>query len=285
MIDRPVQPTSAIFCGGASRRMGPLARGRPKTLLPAFDQPLLWRQIEQLREAGFEQIEVVTTPALARYIGESLDRLRRSVEIGDGTRVRVCGAQEHGVLWGVRAVLESASAERVLLSLGDIFFLSNPFISMRSHLTENYDCVSAAAFALELEIGRGGLVVQRNGSVQGLIEHPDDEIPEAPLRWSGVILVDRRSSLTDLETYLTSAEPDARPGDFVDFRCRKGVAARVVDCPDFVNVNTPDELLLASIYARMEAATGRSGLSRDLALAAASLRHEIAARSSYVATP
>ena len=278
-------PLAAILCGGAGRRMGSLARGRPKALLPAFDKPLLWRQVEQLGVAGFEQIEVVTTPTLAPQIRDSLDRLDGSLTTKTRLRVRSCESQARGVLWGALAVLEAATTEKVLLCLGDIFFLSNPFLSIRSHLEADHDCLSAAPLMNEFEMDIGGLVLQHHGLVQSVVEQPSREILGKPLRWSGVFMVDRRSARTDLEVFLGSAQPDARPGDFLDYRCRQGVVSRVVDCPDFVNVNTPDELLLASLYARIESASDNNESTRALEGAAQAVRHAIGTRARLVTTP
>jgi len=259
--------------------MGPLAAIQPKTLLPAYDEPLLWRQIEQLRDAGCTPIVVSTTPRFELQIRQEAEFRSRSIGAESWLEVLGCKHQENGLLMGLRSIFESESAERVLLCLGDIFFRSNPFVPMRPHLEADYDCISAAPVTIPEERGRGGLILHRGDRVDRVIEEPKGETLDDALRWSGLALVNRQRALVGLESFLAIAPADAPPGDFLDFQCRNGVVSRLVESPDFVNVNSPDDLLLASLYARLEREAGQSSLSKELSRIARSFRHELASRS------
>ena len=270
---------AVIFCGGASVRMGPLATVQPKTLLPAYDERLLWRQIEQLRDAGCTPIVVSTTPRYELQIRQEIESRARSMGAESVSAVLGCAEQENGLLAGLRSIFQSKSAETVLLCLGDIFFRYNPFTSLQAHFEADYDCILAAPVIIPGELDRGGLILHRGDRVERVIEQPKGEVLDDALRWTGVALLNRRRALVGLDSFLATAPAGAPPGDFLDFQCRNGVVSRLVETPDFVNVNSPDDLLLASLYARLERETGQSSFSKELSRFARSFRHELASRS------
>jgi hypothetical protein len=131
-----------------------------------------------------------------------------------------------------------------------------------------------AAITVEAELRKGGIVEQDNGKVYRIIERPmgTPALTEQPARWSGVALIDRARALKDLETFLPNAPADSPPGDFFEFQRTRGLDFRCTAGPDFVNINSPDHLLLASLYARLEKRAAAGDLSTALAWSAASLR-------------
>lgn len=272
--------SAAIFCGGDNLRIGRLAGIHAKTLLVTLDTPLLWRLIDQLSIAGFSRIVASTTPRLERQIADSVDHYGRSISSDVQLQVVASEAQQRGVVFGLRQVLEMAPTERCLTCLGDIFFLANPFPSFRMHVDADYGCLGVAAAAFDEELSLGGLVYHEQGKVLSILERPTTTVSGRPLRWSGIALSLRDHALTDLEAYTSDLPDDSPLGDFFEFQRHRGRDLRCVSGPDFVNVNAPDQLLLASLYARLEADTVRDPLSSSLAEAARSLRHDLAHRTS-----
>ena len=274
--------TAAVFCGGVSLRMGPLAAVQPKTLLAAYNTPLLWRLIEQLQVAGLGDIVVSTTPRFEEALSQAIGSRARSNGSGSQPRLVCCTEQQNGVLAGFRNVLANSPTDKVLLCLGDIYFLSNPFLSIRAHLSADYDCLAAAAITVAPEVHQGGLILHDNGKIRSVIEPPVDSISGEALRWSGVALVERKRALVDIDAFLADSQPDSRPGDFFEFQRGRGVVVRVIACPDFVNVNSPDHLLLASIYAKLEARGDLDSRTATLSDAATELRLELATQLNHV---
>jgi NDP-sugar pyrophosphorylase family protein len=277
MIDlEPSECTAAIFCGGENLRLGRLSGIQAKTLLAAYDTPLIWRLIDQLRSAGFSTITVSTTPRFELEITEAISCYLRSTPNDQRIQVVASVAQEHGVLFGLRDVLDMGSARNFLFCLGDIFFLSNPFLSIRPHITSEYDCLGVAPLIVEEEVGLGGLVYQDQGRIHNVVERPGKICKGSPMRWSGTALVERSRALTDIDAFLLDSEADSPAGEFFEFQCARGNHLECVTGPDFVNVNSPDHLLLASLYAKLESVGSDEHLWANLAEAARSLRLDLA---------
>ena len=269
----------AIFCGGDHLRFGRLAGIQAKSLLVMHDTPLLWRLIDQLRSAGFSQIVASTTRRLERQIADSIDHYIRTSSTDARIQVVASMEQQRGVVFGLRHVLGMWATERCLTCLGDIFFLANPFPSLRAHLEAKYDCLGVAPAVFEEELKLGGIVYQEDDRIRSILERPISVVTGSPLRWSGVALSHRRQALADLDHFANRLSDDPPPGDFFEFQLRRGRDLRCISGPDFVNVNTPDHLLLASLYARLEADADRSPLSSSLTVAASSLRFDLAHRT------
>ncbi len=269
----------AIFCGGDNLRFGRLAGIQAKSLLVTHDTPLLWRLIDQVRAAGFSQIVASTTPCMERQIGDSIEHYVRTSSADARIQVVASPEQQRGVVFGLRQVLAVWSTERCLTCLGDIFFLANPFPSLRAHVEAEYDCLGVAPAVFEEELKLGGIVYREENRIRSILERPISVVTGRPLRWSGVALFHRRQALVDLELFATGLPDDPPPGDFFEFQRLRGRDLRCVPGPDFVNVNTPDHLLLASLYARLEADADRGPLSSSLTDAASALRHALARRT------
>lgn len=266
----------AIFCGGEHVRLGRLAGAQAKSLLVAHDTPLLWRLLDQLRAAGFERIIAATTPRLERPISESVDHYSRASPDGVAIEVVARPEQERGLLFGLERILGTLSGDRFVLCLGDIFFLANPFPALREQVDAGADCLVAAPPAIPEELALGGIVSTDGDRILAVIERPTSDFSGRPLRWSGLALSDRTRALADLGSYLPERTDGGPPGDFFEFQRRRGSALRCVTGPDFVNVNSPDHLLLASLYARLEADLAPGDLAQSLEAAAEALRTELA---------
>jgi NDP-sugar pyrophosphorylase family protein len=266
----------AIFCGGEHVRLGRLARAQAKSLLVAHDTPILWRLLDQLRAAGFERIVAATTPRLERPISESVDHYSRASPDRFAIEVVARAEQERGLLFGLERILATSTGDRYVLCLGDIFFLANPFPALRERVDAGADCLVAAPAAIPEELALGGIVSTDGDEILAVIERPTSDFSGRPLRWSGLALSDRARALSDLESYLPERTEGGPPGDFFEFQRRRGRDLRCVTGPDFVNVNSPDHLLLASLYARLEADPAPGDLATSLSAATKTLRTELA---------
>lgn len=270
----------AIFCGGDNLRLGRLAGAQAKTLLVTHDSPLLWRLIDQLRAAGFTQIVAATTPRLEFQIAGSIENYLQASPGEGQVDVIVSEEQRRGVVFGLHRLLQSSTAERWMICFGDIFFLANPFPALRMFADAEYDVLGVAPVTFDEELRLGGLVYCDGDRVLSVVERPQAAVEGRPLRWSGIALFDSSAALADLEDFVSESNDDPPPGDFFEFRRRRGRDLRCVSGPDFVNVNSPDQLLLASLYARLEADSAGPAVSGPLNEAARALRRDLARRIS-----
>ena len=268
----------AIFCGGDNLRLGRLAGAQAKALLVTHDSPLLWRLLDQLRGAGFTRITAATTPRLESQIAGSIEHYRRA-SAGEGhVDVVVSEEQRRGVVFGLHRLLESSAAERWMICFGDIFFLANPFPALRMLVDARYDVLGVAPSTSDEELRLGGLVYPDGDRVLSIVERPPATVKGRPLRWSGNALFDAAAARADIEVFVSESNDDPPPGDFFEFQRRRGRDLRYVTGPDFVNVNSPDQLLLASLYARLEADSAGPAVSGSLAEAARAIRRDLARR-------
>lgn len=270
----------AIFCGGDNLRLGRVAGAQAKTLLVTHDSPLLWRLIDQLRGAGFTRIIAATTPRLESQVAASIEHYLRASPQEGHVEVVAREEQRRGVVFGLHRLLESSAAERWMICFGDIFFLANPFPALRMLVDARYDILGVAPVTFDEELSLGGLVYPDGDRVRSVVERPPAKVEGRPLRWSGSALFDSSAALADLEDFMPESNDDPPPGDFFEFQRRRGRDLRYVSGPDFVNVNSPDQLLVASLYARLEADSAGTAVSDPLAEAASALRRDLARRIS-----
>ncbi len=260
--------SALILCGGSNSRFGELGEITPKALLPVHDSTLLWRTLSHLEEAGFRSVTVATTPRAASAIEHALT-VRPSRRLIP--KMEVSEEQRRGPLFGLLSALSQTPEERCCLCLGDIFFLENPFPRLVESTLDDLDHRSRLGVSFEglpsEFLGRG--VVQVRGSeVESLLAsaiRPRVTGRELrPARWSGNVVLSRSQTLADLDEFLCLGDRDDTPiEDFLEFQRARGRRFHSVEGPDFVNVNTPQDLVLASLYALIERTpcTGQPGLA------------------------
>src|SRR5262249_49384058 len=82
------------------------------------------------------------------------------------------------------------------------------------------------------------------------------------VRWSG-LAVFNRGVVSDLKEFVARAA--ASPiGDFFEHYRAEGNGLRAFRVPDFINVNTPDDMFLASMYRATELHDADDALGREL---------------------
>src|SRR5436190_129409 len=101
-----------ILAGGTGSRLDPLTRITNKHLLPVYDRPMVYYAIEALREAGVDELMLVTG-------GDHVEDFQRL--LGDGLAY---GRQERagGIAEALGLARGFASAEPVVVMLADNIF-------------------------------------------------------------------------------------------------------------------------------------------------------------------
>jgi dTDP-glucose pyrophosphorylase len=164
---RPIT-TAAVLAGGEGRRLRPLTEQVPKPLLDVGGEPLLFRILRQLREAGIEKA-FVSVNYLAQRIKDA---------VGDGTRFGLAVEfleEERPLDTGAALSLMPRQREPFLVVNGDVLTTCNLRALGRWHqLAGALATVATYLFAAALPYG----VVRRDGGlVAGIDEKPVHRYP------------------------------------------------------------------------------------------------------------
>jgi dTDP-glucose pyrophosphorylase len=269
--------TVIILAGGQGLRMGGLGQLMAKTTLVAYDWPLLIRALHQMGEHGFSKVIISTsatfytqlTSLVASYIVSTQNRdLPKPADI----QVILNLEHENGPLPALAEALKHVNTRRCLLYLADEFQVGNPFPAFAQVEADDADYLGVVAAFDPRELKRGGMVYAHDdGEAYSIVEKPDPNAGSDGLRWNGVALFNYQLA-DDLRDFFTKYPANLAVGEIFEFRRTLGRSVRAIIGPDFINVNSPDHLLLAGLYVAMEAHQDKPDLCEAFATAAALLR-------------
>jgi NDP-sugar pyrophosphorylase family protein len=119
-LDR-LHRTAVVLVGGLGTRLGNVARGLPKPMVPVAGKPFLAYLVLQLRDTGFDRIVLAS--------GYGADAVRE--HFGDGARWGISIAysiepRPLGTAGALRSAAELIDADRFLALNGDSFFAIDP---------------------------------------------------------------------------------------------------------------------------------------------------------------
>lgn len=230
--------TLVILAGGDGTRMRPASLITPKPLLTTYDEPLLIRQARQANEAGISEILISTNPKDYAQINGVL-RLY-------GVKAKVLKNENHkeGSLPALEFAIEKIPTPKILMSFADIYFFNNPFPEFMSINKHSFG-ISKAFDTRELSLG--GIVFVEESEIQKIVEVPIKNNTKG-YRWNGLALFDKAYH-SDLKDFLKDNRLDSPEGDFFEYlRTKRKIDFSGIECSDFINVNRPDNLLIAAIY-------------------------------------
>lgn len=268
-----------VLAGGQGTRMGRSGQLSAKSALLAYDQPILGRLLAQMCEAGFRHVLVSTGPAHFAQLSDLVSRHAAAFPAEDRSSVQVINNPGHagGALEALAGLGALVHTPRCLLCLSDMFFRGNPFLPFAGVVPGADTCLGVAGAVEPAELSQGGIVQCRGEEILTLIERPYPARGDE-LRWSGLALFNRE--LLDVLPDFFAAAPGGSPiGHLFEFWRRRGHPLRAVPGPDFVNVNSPNRLLLATLYAAIESWQGQAGPAEALNVAAVRLRQALAESS------
>lgn len=230
--------TLIVLAGGDGTRMRPASLITPKPLLATYDEPLLIRQARQANEAGISKILISTNP-------KDYTHLRQILSLY-GVKAKVLENEKHkeGSLPALNFAIEKTSTPKILMSFADIYFFDNPFLKFMS-INKHSLGISKAFDKRELSLG--GMVFCDGSVIQKIVETPIKNNTEG-YRWNGLALFDKIDR-SDLKEFLKDNRLDSPEGDFFEYlRTKNKIEFSGIECSDFINVNRPDNLLVAAIY-------------------------------------
>lgn len=114
-----------IMAAGTASRFAPLSYEKPKALIEAREEVLIERQIRQLREAGINEIVVVTG-----YQAEQFEYLREKFDVVLVHNPDYLTRNNNASIYVAREYLKNS-----YICSSDNYFLSNPF---ESDVDESY---------------------------------------------------------------------------------------------------------------------------------------------------
>ena len=164
-----------ILSGGKGTRLRPFTYTGAKQLVPVANKPVLFYAIEDLVEAGIDEIGIV--------VGDTANQIRAAV--GDGTRfkAKVTYIQQDaplGLAHGVKIAREYLQDERFVLFLGDNF--------IRDGIVAQVKAFRASAMNAQIILCKvsnpqqfGVAVMNGDNKVKQLVEKPQDFVSDLAL--------------------------------------------------------------------------------------------------------
>ena len=154
-----------LLAGGNGTRLAPLTAVTNKHLLPVYDKPMVLYPLKTLKDAGIDDVLIVTGSA---HIGRFIEFLGDGSKFGMRLTYRV--QEEASGISGALALCESfAAGDDVSVILGDNIF-SNTFRPARS----NYGCTVYLKEMDTESIRRFGCASIEGDKVTGIEEKPQN---------------------------------------------------------------------------------------------------------------
>lgn len=225
-----------LLAGGGATRFGDLARVVPKAFLPASaHESLLGRLLRQLEAVGFSDALLSTSPN-QQAIFELL--LARQAELQRRLRVRVFAnaAHHNGPVAALARIIAEINAPYALLCLPDICFAANPLASW-DHACTNvlFGCPPQKL----PDLPRSGWLQVHEGAAVHLSYALRDA--SEYVYWPGLAAFECAALRPHLE--VAAGVSDAPLESVFEAAMGAGVRFRWIECPPFINVNTPEDWL------------------------------------------
>ena len=169
-----------VLAGGKGSRLRPITHSRAKQLVPVANKPILFYGIEQLRDAGVDEIVVVT--------GDTGEEVRAALGDGSGLGVAVEYVAQSAPLGLAHAVKEAQPAlgdDPFVMFLGDNL-LEGGIIDVVAEFLSGDEDAHVLLKKVADPTRFGVAVLDDDGGITGLVEKPAD--PPSDLALMGVYL-------------------------------------------------------------------------------------------------
>jgi NDP-sugar pyrophosphorylase family protein len=262
--------SAIILAGGMGTRMNGLGVVFPKCLLPAYDQPLLLRQLAHCAASGVRQVFVSIADKFADLIEASLKlaQLPSGMTVSCVRELRPLGAQH-----GLTALAPRVRGQACLLLLGDAYFgHQTPFDALFSSGLRPEQMVLGATSSSSPQRIACNIVVDEAGRVIRIVDKPAPESIVGNLRWTCLCAL--HAGVLDLASELLAAGLVRGPhlGDLLEALRAAGVTTGTLVVPELEqNVNTVDDLLVSTLLEARRAIAADGHRVRELDTAISSL--------------
>lgn len=245
--------TAVILAGGQGLRLGKLGSLLPKTMLNLYDFPLCIHILEYLRESGFCEVIISTNNEFYSLINKFIERYKATCDLAQEIDVQVLENPQHiyGPLPALYNVGHSLRTEYVLMCLGDIFYLNNPFCEFDREMHQQSVYLGVTQISTSSHYKKGGIVYTKDHKVTSVVKGTTLQNLESgsanALLWGGVAYFPL-AVIEHLKPFLDQVDLNSSLEDFFEFCIHCGNDVSTILCSDFVNINSVDDLLLATIY-------------------------------------
>ena len=206
-----------LLCGGFAKRLWPITKERPKSLLKIGGKPLLSHLVEKI--AAVPEVDQVLISTNAKFEGQFKDFVQSQAQAQKPLKLVVeptlSEGEKLGALGGIQYVIESENiADDVLLVAGD-----NLFDFDLNRIVSYWKSVGGPVVAVcDIENRERaklyGVVKVENELMVDLKEKPS--FPDTTLVSTGVYIL-TKDSLGLLKSYLDSGMPKDRLGNFISW--------------------------------------------------------------------
>ena len=155
---------AVILAAGRGTRMGALTEELPKPMLPVRGKPLLERNLDRLRQAGFDEAFLVIG-----YRGETIQRHFAGYPMA----LTFCRQQSvDGTGSATLLAREFVGGAPFLLTFGDIYMSADDYRGIHDLLLADPEAVAAAGARWVDDPWQGAAVYADNGRVVRIVEKP-----------------------------------------------------------------------------------------------------------------
>ena len=234
--------TLIILAGGEGNRMRPLTDLTPKPILHVLDESLLIRQIKQAQTTGLKNIIVTTQKKYNKNIESELKIAKLKVTLIQNPK------HKQGSLPALLYVLNKIGTDKIIMSFSDLYFIDNPFLTFLKKIGTQKVCLMGVSNIFhKKDLSNGGLIfLDNNCNIVKIIEKPL-YMNNMGLRWNGLAYFSRSNKLY-LKKFLDTNNLDSPEGDFFEYMRKLGIGFKGILCSDFININEPHDLIVASLY-------------------------------------
>jgi NDP-sugar pyrophosphorylase family protein len=237
-----------ILAGGQGSRLDPLGDYLPKCLATVYNRPLIDFQLRQLASVGVRDVYVAVSARHHAVIAESLRLLDRE---------QTLHLLEEEVPAGLAALFEAGARlpqKPFWLVLGDLYFGAQQFHTPQVNAESEAILFTHSYKSPEQLAAETTNVVVAGDRVVAVLDKPPVERVRGPLGWHATAIITpaflkRRAAILK---WCAEHRPVAHVGDL--FQAALAQGARIDAQPGpagaWINVNTPDQLLKASMHAR-----------------------------------
>ncbi len=176
-----------ILAGGKATRLRPLTWVANKHLLPIYNKPMIFFPLASMRQAGIEEVLIITGP---EYAGSFMNLLKSGKDFGLRLSYEI-QEEAGGLAQAVQVAQDFAGGEKLLVILGDNIFNHN--LSETVVQFEKQE-KGAKIFAkrMSTDSKQYGVVEmdEKTGKVISIEEKP--EHPKSDLAQTGIYLYDEQ---------------------------------------------------------------------------------------------
>ena len=173
-----------ILAGGQGTRLRPLTYVTNKHLLPVYDRPMIYYPIQTLRDAGIEEIMIVSGKG---HAGHFLELLKSGKEFGARFSY---GVQEEagGIAQALSLCRDFADGDRIVVILGDNILEDSIADAVKAFQVQDR---GAKIFLKEVKNPQSFGIAEVDGSrIKTIVEKPKE--PKTNLAVVGVYMYDEQ---------------------------------------------------------------------------------------------